>query len=482
MTRNYGSLGRRSNSAAWQWVIIGVFLGFACSATLVLGALATGIFTLSGEALPRGGQGAVPTTIVMVVTATPGPETNTPPPTEVLVTEVPTTNAVPPTSAPLVVLAPTTTPTTDPALLAVTPTIAPTLTPTLLPQNVNSAASGSGSQPPAIPNLSPSDLLPVTGGTFLMGTTPQEVGQAVDECVNRDGASCTAAMAQDAFPQHQATVSSFQMERTEVSYQQYLAFLNAMGPGSHRNGCFGQPCLLTSNESDTSNVAFDSANYTVNSVIDNFPVANVTWFGARAYCEAVGRRLPTEAEWERAARGDSDFIYPWSDTWVEANAKTNRPKDAPAGAVAVDSYPEGASPFGMLNVAGNVAEWVSDWYDDRFYGRPESGLPDPTGPASGTQKVVRGGSWDTPPFFARTMHRQSLEPNQAGIWLGFRCAANAANGAAGGNAGSPGALPTGTLDPASLGVNLPGGSSEEQTANGAPTLPAAPTILATLSP
>src|SRR5262249_49919542 len=209
----------------------------------------------------------------------------------------------------------------------------------------NGGASGNGSQPPAISGLTPSDLLPVKGsGNFLMGTTPSEVAQAVNDCTNRDGANCTAAMDQDAAPQHQVAISPFQMERTEVSYQQYLAFLNSgpgMGPGSHRNGCFGQPCLLTSNESDTSNVTFDSANYTVNDVINNFPVANVTWYGAKAYCEAIGRRLPTEAEWERAARGDDpngdERIYPWGNNWDTSLAKTNRPKDSPAGAVAVDS-------------------------------------------------------------------------------------------------------------------------------------------------
>jgi formylglycine-generating enzyme required for sulfatase activity len=154
----------------------------------------------------------------------------------------------------------------------------------------------------------------------------------------------------------------------------------------------------------------------------------VTWYGAQSYCEAIGRRLPTEAEWERAARGPQNFLYPWGNLFTTDNAKTSRPRpDDPslAGAVAVGSYPTGASLYGMLDMAGNVAEWVSDWYSPTYYTQlTQTGAPvlNPQGPPAGTSKVVRGGSWDTPPFFARSVHRQESEPQNQTLWLGFRCA------------------------------------------------------------
>ena len=222
-------------------------------------------------------------------------------------------------------------------------------------------------------------------------------------------------------------LSPFSMEVTEVTYGQYLAFINAMGPGSHRNGCDNQACMQTRNESETSNISFDGTTYSVLQAINDFPVANVTWYGAKAYCEAIGRRLPTEAEWEHAARGANDYIYPWGNTWDGTLASTKRPGDgSEPSTVPVLSFPDGASiPYGVLNMAGNVAEWMSDWYDPRFYGRPEATISDPTGPVSGTEKVVRGGSWDTMPFFARSVHRQSRDPLSPTASIGFRCVEDA---------------------------------------------------------
>jgi formylglycine-generating enzyme required for sulfatase activity len=307
-----------------------------------------------------------------------------------------------------------------------------------------------------------------------MGTTAAEVSAAADACVAQGG-RCTLADGEDSFPPHEVTLSPFQMERTEVSYRQFLAFLNYMeemrGPRFHANGCFGQPCVETNLESQTSSISYDSISYDVLDVIENLPVTEVTWFGARAYCEAIGRRLPTEAEWERAANGGEGRIYPWGNDWDPNLASTSSTPDGGSPTKReVDSYPLNSSREGLLNLAGNVAEWVFDWYDARFYTRPEATQPDPVGPASGTTRVIRGGSWDTRPFFARTPHRQDFAPNDGSPFIGFRCAAEPtaapANAGAQGSSLLPGAVST--PDPALLGatpVNAGAG-------NAAPTLPA----------
>ncbi|MFQ3566251.1 MAG: SUMF1/EgtB/PvdO family nonheme iron enzyme [Aggregatilineales bacterium] len=510
MSRNYGSLGRRSSAAVWQWVIIGMIMGFGCSVMFFLGALAFGVVNLDGVAAAN-----LPTQTPFVITATPEPVTPTEPPAE------PT-----PTEVLLEIQAPTASPTTDPTMLTL---MAPTETPDplALPQQPGLGADPLGSPQgdplqPLVSGLAgqdiqqpvggaiggqaqtvsgqfdrvlllASELLPVEGGTFQMGTTIAEVQAAVQECLagyGGDPGACELAYGEDSFPQHPVTVSPFLMERTEVSYEQYLAFMNALGPGSHRNGCFGQPCMQTRTDSETSNITFDSANYSVNIAILNFPMTNVTWYGAQAYCQAIGRRLPTEAEWERAARGNDGRIYPWGNSWDANNASTRRPASGEPAKVPVTAFdPVGASPFGILNMAGNVAEWVFDWYDPRFYSRPEATLPDPQGPATGQTKVVRGGSWDTVPFFTRTVHRQERGPLDPTASIGFRCVADIDSvpspiqpqtpltgggqlEAAGGSAPAG----QGLIDPSQLGV-IPGGADEEITANAAPTLPPRPTAI-----
>jgi formylglycine-generating enzyme required for sulfatase activity len=479
MSRNYGSIGRRSGSAAWQWVIIGMILGFACSATLILGALAAGVVSLDGQSVAFGG----PTNTPIVITATLPPVTNTVPPTEVIVTAT--------DLPPMQVEAPSATPTTDPTQLTPqatnTPAVQPTATntrPSASAQQAQSASAndaGSTGGVPEVLSRMASEMVDIAGGQFNMGTTPGEVAVAVRDCQDRDGGACEPAMAQDAIPQHTVAISPFQMEGTEVTYEQYINFLNNyIGAGGHANGCDGQPCVATGNESDTSNITFDSANYDVPDVINNLPIVEVTWYGAKAYCEALGRRLPTEAEWERAARGDDGRIYPWANDWDASRAWTNR--SAPdngeeGGPVAVDSFPLGASPYNVLNMAGNVAEWVSDWYDESYYFQAEAMQPDPQGPPLGDEKVVRGGSWDAVPFFARTMHRQSHRPGDPAAWIGFRCAADAeqpgGRPASTGNTQPIGADGIGTPDPATLGNQIQG--DEGDLGDSAPTLQPPPT-------
>lgn len=154
---------------------------------------------------------------------------------------------------------------------------------------------------------------------------------------------------------------------------------------------------------------------------DNFPVTNVTWDDAAAYCIWRGARLPTEAEWEFAARGREGLLYPWGN---EPNAVLVNSNDHFSGLTPVGQFPAAASPFGLLDMAGNAWEWVADWYSPDYYAQsPER---DPIGPELGVLRLVRGGSFRifdiTGLDEARATHRRPLEPLSALDDVGFRCA------------------------------------------------------------
>jgi formylglycine-generating enzyme required for sulfatase activity len=472
MTRyNVRPANRRGGGGAWQWTLIGTVLGFGCAAILGLVLIISGVDIGVLTAFR-----ATPTPLV--ITATPPPFTATSQPTEVL-------QVVPPsaTSAEAVVVLPTATqPPPTPLIQIESSPVQPTLAPIGQPDSAPTLSSAAVQSPNALnlPSLlvgRTSALVSVEGGTFSMGTSIQEVSSAVDECINTWEGTCQLSFGEDSAPEHQVTINPFFVEDAEVTYGQYMAFLNStnagMGPNSHRRGCGGQLCMLTRSEEPNSSVIFEGANYRVLPVIENNPVTNVTWYGAQAYCESIGRRLPTEAEWERAARGPLNNLYPWGNLFDTNLARTSRPRSDVLGAQPVRTYPANNLIYDM---AGNVSEWVSDWYSPTYYAQlanTGAATLNPLGPPAGTQKVLRGGSWDAVPFFSRSVHRQSEDPVNGRPFIGFRCVADV-------GANTPGmpqpvapVAPSGSIDAVAPTATLEAASGET-TGNAAPTLPPPP--------
>jgi formylglycine-generating enzyme required for sulfatase activity len=244
----------------------------------------------------------------------------------------------------------------------------------------------------------------VPAGEFLMGATDADSKAADDEK-----------------PQHTVYLDSFWIDRTEVTNAQFVRFLNAMG--EHEGTCEGHQCVeMKEGEDADSHILQRSGRYEVEAGFGEHPVIEVTWYGAQAYCQWAGVRLPTEAEWEKAARGADGRRYAWGNSAPDCSKAQYG--DCAGATVPVGSKPEGASPYGVQDMAGNVWEWVSDWYDLAYY--RSSPAQNPLGSTSGEEKVFRGGSWGYPSTFIRATERGSNHRWYAGPNIGFRSAAEEA--------------------------------------------------------
>lgn len=258
----------------------------------------------------------------------------------------------------------------------------------------------------------------IPSGSFLMGS-PEGSDSFSDER-----------------PQRTVFLSAFWIDRYEVTNARYERFVAATG---HRPPANPDPA-----------VTLWAQGHPIAGSEDH-PVVNVGWHDALAYCQWAGKRLPTEAEWEKAARGTDGRLYPWGNEWdlKRANSasywaeRTIEFKDGKEwkafwmtgeGAriskerglkgevltLPVGSFPEGASPYGLLDMAGNASEWVQDWFEPYYYLKaPQT---DPKGPAGVLLKVVRGGSWLKPAKSLRTADRDYGFPDDRPSGTGFRCA------------------------------------------------------------
>jgi formylglycine-generating enzyme required for sulfatase activity len=217
----------------------------------------------------------------------------------------------------------------------------------------------------------------VPGGTFLIGSSEDDPEAVPDE-----------------LPQHPVTVDSFWIDQTEVTNGQFVQFLNAHGNSGER----GAKMIVL--DRGYTRITQEDTQFSAPEVTLDRPVLMVTWYGAAAYCEWAGGRLPREAEWEYAARGPDSNIYPWGNE--PPTCELANYGDCTRAPVRVGSRPAGASWCGALDMAGNVWEWVTDWF------APYSGLPEenPAGPATGEVPVLRGGGWHSPRWELRTAYRQ----------------------------------------------------------------------------
>jgi len=241
------------------------------------------------------------------------------------------------------------------------------------------------------------EMVLIPAGQFLMGS---------DKKVDRN-----AYLAE--LPQRKIYLDAYEIDKFEVTTVQFLKFVLAKD----------LPPLI--------DWQYDGGNFQETMV--NHPVMHVSWDDADAYCRWAGKRLPTEAEWEKAARGDDGRIYPWGNQ-MAGLSRSNYGRTGLSGPVrdrperlllyppiiSVDKYDNAVSPYGLFQMSGNVAEWVADWYDPKYY----ASAPDrnPKGPENGTQRSFRGGGWIDSTPSVRAAQRNGTDPSTKMNWMGFRCA------------------------------------------------------------
>ena len=281
----------------------------------------------------------------------------------------------------------------EPAFSTNTPPV-PTFIPTDIPPT----------EPPVLQTPAPTDIPTATvAPTQAAGATQVSSVDGMELVYIPSGDFSMGSLAgpADEQPVHTVKLDSYYIDKTEVTNGMYSLCVAA--------GACLKPMVFSSNT---------HYGYYFFEPYISFPVIALKWSSAETYCTWAGRRLPTEAEWEKAARGTDGRTYPWGN---DLPNKTLLNFNSPLGdTVTVGSYPSGASPYGVLDMAGNVTEWVADWYAADYYGSSPSS--NPTGPIQGDYKVLRGGSWHSDEYSVRSADRHWLGPDTRDVVIGFRCA------------------------------------------------------------
>jgi formylglycine-generating enzyme required for sulfatase activity len=235
---------------------------------------------------------------------------------------------------------------------------------------------------PVKSKISPADKMTqvyVPKGEFIMGSNDESMPKS--------------------YPEHIVYLSAYWMDQVEVTNGMFALCVEA---GACRH--------LTYPE--------DKIHYLDNPSYKDYPVVYVTWFDAETYCQWAGRRLPTEAEWEKAARGTDGRLYPWGNT--PPDSRLGNFDEIFDGPLPSNRYKLGASPFGVLNMVGNVREWVADWFNQSYYSR--SPAANPKGAAAGEKRSLRGASYLDSGQQLFVFNRFEHQPGSQGINRGFRCA------------------------------------------------------------
>lgn len=213
----------------------------------------------------------------------------------------------------------------------------------------------------------------------------------------------------DEYPRHVIDIDDFYIDKYEVTNGRYLEFVKAT---NHR---------VPQNPKNPTRNLWEGVG--IPESLADRPVVNVDWADADAYCKWAGRRLPREAEWEKAAKGNNDWRFPWGNVEpTDKHLNFNQKWIGEKTLMPVGSYEKGKSPYGAYDMAGNVWEWINDWYDAKYY--EKSPAKNPPGPESGTKRVIRGAGWQNETPTVRIFTRVDSDPTIRNESTGFRCAAD----------------------------------------------------------